>query len=299
MQREATLTFDVFSIILKHVYPQTALNIFLSCKSLARYSNDINLYWFWLEKFLPTEEYTNLWKINHERALSLQEVRGVFVTEWKKGHHLELYDAEAVYDMERIVAMRFVRDERSKRCVSVLSRFPSSTAIKINKLIRPSSGEICGAGFGDPVLSSQSYDVTRDCFLDALKKIRKAQTMLKDKVWYYNITLDLSRIYLHNVTLLMPLKLVGKAGVVYDVGCSFSRLAVEVGCWNEVLLCDGNGSGEYQFVAAKPPAVVVAEETAVSEETEIKQLQVGTPEHQCNCEFCPISRFLLSKSSGK
>jgi len=265
MQKEASLTFDVFSIILRHVYPQTALNIFLSCKSLARYSHDTELYWFWMEKFLPSDVYEGyLARKESVPPMSLKEVKDAFAHHWKMGYYIELYDAESIYDIERIVSMRFVSTivkGEPKRRVIVLSRLPSLTAVKTQKR----SGCIeCTASDDFQYPAQVMHKIERKGLLETLAKIRKAQIMLKDKIEYYNISLDLSKIHVHNVTLLAPLQLVGKNEIMYDAGHSFTRLTFQFGRWNDVILDDK----DFQFTT--------------------KQIVVLRKEgHQCNCEFAP------------
>jgi hypothetical protein len=120
---------DVFNIILKFCYPQTARNIFLVNKKLASMRDSHILWRYWLAKFFPD--------VTYDAETPITKLREMFIKNWTSGDilFLEVYAYDAIYDIDRVVSLtpfiarRFGKDVE---LLAIISRIPSATSLNFD-----------------------------------------------------------------------------------------------------------------------------------------------------------------------
>lgn len=234
---ECPIPTDVFRIILRHSYPQIAANLLQTCKKIAKLA-DKSLYTYWLEKFFPD--------INIKL-----DPREAFIREWKIPRYAELYEEDAVYDIERLMHMTIIPLEITKRRIGrilVVSRFQSSTALSSIKLekshyfnnrveVTITNDKINILNASRQIRGSFLSIFNRETFLRTLKTIKTAQNFLHDKMYYYNITAFGSTIFVHNATLIKSLASRKNVKVcAFDKGTTIKQIKFKEGFWNEAII---------------------------------------------------------------
>lgn len=265
---ECPIPKDVFRIILKHSYPQIAVNLLQSCKKISQLA-DNSLYLFWLEKFFP-------WTLENIECNENFDPKPLFIKEWQIPRYVELYKEDDVYDIERLMHLTRIPNRNGIGKILATSRFPSATALNTFKLepIHIKAGSHMNVILKDECMITvdirtlgrnveAAFSIfNRETFLQTSKLIKAAQKALHDKMYYYNITAYGSTVYVHNITLIKPLANRRNIKIcALDVGTTIKKMKFEIGYWNDPMI----EREEYVFLMSKPE----------------------TGKHSCNCEFCP------------